>query len=231
MSEALQPHGLEPTRLLCPWDFPGKNTTMGCHFLLQESSPTRDRTCVFCFSCIGRQILYHWATSKANCCTQFSSVQLLICVQLFATPWIAAHRASLSITNSQSLLKLMSIESVMPSSHLILCRPLLFLPPIPPSISVFSNWINSLHEVPKVLEFQLKHQSFQWTTVLVSPENKTKLKVILNLLLATRQSQFLRWEKMIEERDYRSWEWHGKDRDWKTEASMESRIIWDYWGA
>ena len=60
-------------------------------------------------------------------------------VWLFATPWIAACQASLSITNSRSLLKLMSIESVMPSSHLILCRPLLFLPPIPPSIRVFSN--------------------------------------------------------------------------------------------
>ena len=160
MSEALQPHGLEPTRLLCSWDFPGKNTTMGCPFFLQESSPTRDRTCVFCVSCIGRQIPYHWATSEVNCCTQFSSVQSLSCVQLFATPWIAAHWASLSITNSQSLLKLMSIESVMPSSHLILCRPLLLLPPIPPSISIFSNWINSSHEVAKVLEFQLQHRSF-----------------------------------------------------------------------
>ena len=70
---------------------------------------------------------------------QFSSVQSLSRVHLFATPWIPAHQASLSITNSQSLLKLMSIESVMPSSHLILCRPLLLLPPIPPSIRVFSN--------------------------------------------------------------------------------------------
>ena len=59
---------------------------------------------------------------------QFSSVQLLSHVRLFATPWIAARQASLSITNSQSLLKLMSIESVMPSSHLILCHPLLLLP-------------------------------------------------------------------------------------------------------
>ena len=71
--------------------------------------------------------------------TQFSSVQSLSCVRLFATPWIVAHQASLSITNSQSLLKLTSIESVMPFSHLILCRPLLLLPPIPPSIRVFSN--------------------------------------------------------------------------------------------
>ena len=70
---------------------------------------------------------------------QFSSVQLLSRVWLFATPWTVAHQASLSITNSWSSLKLMSIQSVMPSSHLILCHPLLLLPPIPPSIRVFSN--------------------------------------------------------------------------------------------
>ena len=70
---------------------------------------------------------------------QFSSVQSLSHVRLFATPWFTAHQASLSITNSQSSVKLTSIESVMPSSHLILCRPLLLLPPIPPSIRVFSN--------------------------------------------------------------------------------------------
>ena len=69
----------------------------------------------------------------------FSSVQSLSHVRLFATPWIAARQASLSITNSQSLLKLMPIEPVMPSSHLILCRPLLLLPPVPPSIRVFST--------------------------------------------------------------------------------------------
>ena len=69
----------------------------------------------------------------------FSSVQSLSCVRLFAIPWIAARQASLSITNPQSLLKLMSIESVMPSSHLILCCPLLILPPVPPSIRAFSN--------------------------------------------------------------------------------------------
>ena len=73
------------------------------------------------------------------CILQFSSVQLLSRVRLFATPWIAARQASLSITNSRSSLRLTSIESVMPSSHLILCRPLLLLPLIPPSIRVFSN--------------------------------------------------------------------------------------------
>ena len=72
-------------------------------------------------------------------CFTFSSVQSLRCVWLFATPWITARQASLSITNSQSLLKLMPIESVTPSKPLILCGPLLLLPPIPPSIRVFSN--------------------------------------------------------------------------------------------
>ena len=98
----------------------------------------------------------------------FHSVQSLSHVRLFATPWTAfatpgtaAHQASLSIINSQSLLKLMSIESVMPSSHLILCHPLLPLS-IFPSIRVFSN-VSSSHQVAKVLEFQLQHQSFQWT--------------------------------------------------------------------
>ena len=70
---------------------------------------------------------------------QIRSDQSLSRVQLFATPWIAARQASLSITNSRSSLRLTSIESVMPSSHLILCHPLLLLPPIPPSIRVFSN--------------------------------------------------------------------------------------------
>ena len=70
---------------------------------------------------------------------QFSSVQLLSCVWLFATPWTAAHQASLSITNSQSPPELMSIESVMPSNHLILCHPLLLPPSILPSTRVCFN--------------------------------------------------------------------------------------------
>ena len=70
---------------------------------------------------------------------QFSSIQSLSRVQLFVTPWITARQASLSITNSRSSRKLTSIELVMPSSHLIRCHPLLLLPPIPPSIRVFSN--------------------------------------------------------------------------------------------
>ena len=83
------------------------------------------------------------------------------CVQLFATSHTAALQASLSlITNSRRLLKLMSIESVMPSNHLILCHPLLLLPSIFPSIRVFLR-VGSLHQVAKELELQLQHQSFQ----------------------------------------------------------------------
>ena len=78
----------------------------------------------------------------------------------FATPWTAAHQASLSITNSQSLLKLMFIESVMPTNRFILYRPFL-LPAIFLSISRF-QWVSSLHQVAAVLELQLQHQSFRW---------------------------------------------------------------------
>ena len=85
-----------------------------------------------------------------------SSVQSLSHVRFFATPWTAVCQASLSIANSQSLLKLMSIESVMPSNHLILCRSLLLPPSVFPSIRVSSS-----HQVAKVLEFQLQHQSSQ----------------------------------------------------------------------
>ena len=103
-----------------------------------------------------------------------SSVQFSLVAQscpTFVTPWIAARQASLSITNSRSLLKFMPIESVMPSSHLILCRPLLLLPPIPPSIRVFSNestfhmrwpkyWslsfsISPSHEHPGLISFRM----------------------------------------------------------------------------
>ena len=83
----------------------------------------------------------------------FSSVQSLSRVWLFVTPWIAACQASLSINNSRSSLKLTSIELVMPSSHLILCHPLLLLPPIPPSIRVFSNESTLCMRWPKYWSF------------------------------------------------------------------------------
>ena len=82
-----------------------------------------------------------------------SSVQSLSRVRLFATPWIAARQASLSITNSRRSLRFMSIELVMPSSRLILCRPLLLLPPIPPSIRVFSNESTLHMRCPKYWSF------------------------------------------------------------------------------
>ena len=93
----------------------------------------------------------------------YCSVQSLTRVRLFASPWTATLQASLSITNSWSPPKPMSIESVMLSNHLVLCRPLLLLPSIFCSIRVFSNE-SVLHiRWPKYWEFQLQHQSFQWT--------------------------------------------------------------------
>ena len=100
----------------------------------RESSQPRDWTQV---SHIASRFLTVWATKEAP---QIQSIQFSCYhVQLFATPWTAAHQASLSITNSRSLLKLLSIESVMPSNHLIFCRPLLLLPSIFLSIRVFSD--------------------------------------------------------------------------------------------
>ena len=110
-----------------------------CHHLSPHPPPTQSGK-TFCL----------WAALLKT----HSSVQLLSRVRLFVTPWIAVCQASLSITNSRSSFKLTSIESVMPSSHLILCRPLLLLLPTPPSISLF-QWVNSSHEAAKVLEFQL----------------------------------------------------------------------------
>ena len=104
-------------------------------------------------------VLYSWSTPypvgewQTNVSFQFSSVQLLSHVWLFATPWVAARQAFLSITNSWSQLKLTSIKSVMPSSHLILCCPLLLLPSIPPSIRVFSNESTLRMRWPKYWSF------------------------------------------------------------------------------
>ena len=120
-------------------------------------------------TCSGGQLCKAFSVQFSS--VQFSSVQSLNHVRLFVTPWIVALQASLSITNSWSLLKLMCIESVMPSSHLILCRPLLLRPPVPPSIRVFSNestlhmrwptyWsfsfsISSTNEHPGLISFRM----------------------------------------------------------------------------
>ena len=118
----------------------------------------------------------HEKKGEAHSYFELSSVQSRSRVRLFVTPWIAAHQASLSITNSQSSLKLMSIELVMPSSHLILCSPLL-LPPIPPSIRVFSN--------ESILRMRWpKYWSFSFS---ISPSSEhprlISFRIVLNLLL------------------------------------------------
>ena len=94
-----------------------------------------------------------WSCIYSTGLVQLSSVQSLSRVRLFVTAWITARQASLSITISKSSLKLTSTESVMPSSHLILCRPLFLLPPIPPSIRVFSNESTLLMRWPKYWSF------------------------------------------------------------------------------
>ena len=136
---------------------------------------------------------------------QFISVQSLSRVRLFATPWITAHQASLSITNSKSLLKLMSIKSVMPSNHHIFCRPLL-LPPIPPSIRVFSNesalcmrwpkyWsfsfsINPSNEHPGLISFRmdwLDLLAVQGTLKRLLQHHSSKASILLRSALFTVQ--------------------------------------------
>ena len=130
MFDSLQPHGLLPTRLHIQENFQARILEWVAISFSRASSQPRNQTCL---SCICRWIFYYWATKDAL------SVQSLSHVRLFVTLWTTARQASLSFTNSQSLLKLMPIESVMPSNHLILCHPLLLPPSIFPSIRVFSS--------------------------------------------------------------------------------------------
>ena len=130
MSDCSRPHGLQPTRLLCPWDFPGTSTGVGCH----RNDPQMKGSCM---------------TSPYSVCTNITCVQLSVKnsvavfvpspshVRLSETPRTAARQGSLSITISRSLLKLMSFESAMPSNHLLF-RPLLFPPSLFPKIGAFS---------------------------------------------------------------------------------------------
>ena len=117
-----------------------------CYIHLKKINEYQQHWLPHCFN-----MLLTFTKSIVN--IQFSSVQSLSRVWLFATPWIAALQACLSITGSRSLLKLMPIESVMPSRHLTLCRPLLLLPPIPPSIRVFSNESTLCMRWPKYWSF------------------------------------------------------------------------------
>ena len=138
VSNSLWPYGLWPTRLLCGIIQTGILEWVAFPFSKESSQPGIQSL----VSCIAGGFLIVWATREApmTCWeAQFSSIQSLSCVWLFATPWTAACQASLSIANSQSLFKHMSIELVMPSNHLILCCPLVLLPSIFPSVRVFSN--------------------------------------------------------------------------------------------
>ena len=135
------PLGLEPTRVLYLWDVPGKNTGVDCHFLLQESSQSRDQNHISCISCTDR-ILYHCTTW-----VKAVVVQSLSRVWLSAAPWTAAHRVPLSYAVSWSFLKFVSIESVMLSNDLILCHSLLLLPSIFPSIRCLFQLVDSSHQV------------------------------------------------------------------------------------
>ena len=153
MSDSLQPDGLQHARLPCP--LPTLRacsnscpSNQWCHttisssvspFSCLHSFPASGSFPMSQFFTSGGQSIRALASASVLPLNQFSSVQSLSCVRLFATPWITAHQASLSITNFWSSLRLTSIKSVMPSSHLILCHPLLLLPSIPPSIRVFSS--------------------------------------------------------------------------------------------
>ena len=140
------------------WDSPGKNPGVGCHALLQGIFPAQGSNpgLLHC-----KWILYHLRNQRSPF-IHISSVQSFSRVWPFVIAWTAAHQAPLSITNFQSSLKLMSIVSVMPSNHLILCRPLLLMPSIFPSIRVFSN--------ESVLHIRWpKHWSFSFS---ISPSNE-----------------------------------------------------------
>ena len=220
MSDSVTPIGLQPARLLCRQNFPGENSGVVCHFLLQEICPTQGLNPGLQYY---RWILYHlshkgspqgvsfysksgiihpqhdgciirsfhlsfkpkasfknwersfhrvWRKPEGLCnalstcylCigAQFSSVQSFNHVQLFVTPRTTACQASLSITQSQSLLKLMAIQLVLPSNHLILCHAFLLLLSNFPSIRVFSN--ESVLHIRKP-----KYQSFSFS---ISPANE-----------------------------------------------------------
>ena len=118
---------------------------------------------------------------------QFSSVQSLNRVRLFATPWITARQASLSITNSQSSLRLISIEPVMPSSHLILGRPLLLLPPIPPCIRVFPNESTLRMRWPKYWSFSFSIIPSKEIPGLISLQSKGLSRVFSNTTVQKHQ--------------------------------------------
>ena len=176
MSDSVWPHRRQPTRLPRPWDFPGKSTGVGCHCLLElqyYNHWSYIKLCIWSTASslviisvessviylVIQEIIILWNKQNTNGIVnnirgiQFTSVQLLSRVRLFQTRWTEARQASLSITNSWSPPKPMSIESVMPSNHLILCCLLLLLPSIFPSIRVFSSESDLRIRWPKYWSF------------------------------------------------------------------------------
>ena len=137
-----------------PWtEEPGGLQSMGSKGVGHDWGTKHSTLQLQCRSFSSQWLLLFQSTGSRALRPEFSSVQSLSRVWLFATPWIAARQASLSITNSRSSPKLLSMELVMPSSHLILCHPLLLLPPIPPSIRVFSNESTLRMRWPKFWSF------------------------------------------------------------------------------
>ena len=158
---------------------------------------------------------------------QFSSVQSLSRVWLFATPWIAARQASLSITNSRSLPKLMSIESVMPSSHLILCHPLLLLSPILPSIRVFPNESTLHMSWPKFWSFSFNISPSNEHPALISFRmgllDLPAVKGTLKSLLRHQFQYFGQYSNTLWPPDAKNWLiWKDPDagKDWRWEKGV-----------
>ena len=155
-------HGLQPSRLLHAWDFLGKSTGVGCHCLLQnvmiEHLKLINIYRTVYLKVANKQNMHYFQAHREHSlryCTsvQFSSVQLLSHVQLFVTPWTAACQASMSITNSRSLLNHRVSDAIQPSHPLSALSPVAFN---------LSQRVSSLHQVAKVLQLQFQHQSFQW---------------------------------------------------------------------
>jgi len=130
---------------------------------------------------------------------EFSSVQELSHVWFFVNPWIAARQASLSITNSPSSLKLMSIESVMPSSHLIICCPLLLLPPIPSSIRVFSSVSALGIRWPKYWSFRFKilHSMCQHIWKIQPRLQDWKISVLIQISKKGKTKEWSNWSTVV----------------------------------
>ena len=160
---------------------------------------------------------------NATHCIFYIVVQSLSRVQLFATSWTAACQASLSLTISKSLLKLMSTELVRPS-NLILCLPLLLLSSIFPSMRILSNEVSSSHQVDKVLEFQLQHQSFQWILYWF-PLGWTGLISLLSKWLSRIFSSTTVWKYQFFGAQLSLW---SNSHFWLTTGKTIALIIWTF---